>query len=91
MAWQQLSIGVGTLSEAPIFIDDSPGLSIMGIRGKARRLKAQHDIQLIVIDYLQLIEGSGGKGGGDSRQAEISHISRSLKGIAREFVNRIQK
>jgi replicative DNA helicase len=83
--WQQLSLGVGMLSEAPIFIDDTPGLSIMQLRGKARRLKAQYNIGLIVIDYLQLMEGSGSSAGKDNRQAEISYISRSLKGIAREL------
>lgn len=83
--WQHLSVGVGTLSEAPIYIDDTPGLTVMGLRGKARRLKAQHDIKMIVVDYLQLMEGSGGSKGADNRQAEISQISRSLKGLAREL------
>ena len=70
------------LSEAPIYIDDTPALSIFELRAKCRRLKQQHDIQLVIIDYLQLMS-SGGKGG--NREQEISTISRSLKGIAKEL------
>jgi hypothetical protein len=70
--------------QAPLFIDDSPGLSPTTLRAKARRLKQKHDIQLIVIDYLQLMEGGAGKKT-DSRQEEISYISRSLKMLAREL------
>lgn len=80
--WPKLTSAAGKLSESPIFIDDTPGQTIMEIRAKARRLKMQHQIQLIVIDYLQLINGSGGA---ESRQQEISEISRSLKAIAREL------
>lgn len=84
--WQQLSVGVGVLSEAPIFIDDTPGLSIMSLRGKARRLKSQHNIRLIMVDYLQLLEVSQSNNrNSENRQSEISQISRSLKGIAREL------
>ena len=79
--WQKLTLAMGVLGEAPIFIDDTPGLSILELRAKARRLKAQHDIQLIVVDYLQLLESSQG----ESRQQEISLISRSLKSLAREL------
>ena len=80
--WPRLVTAAGKLSEAPIFIDDSPGSSVLEIRAKARRLKAQHDIQLIVLDYLQLMQGPQGS---DSRQQEISEISRSLKALAREL------
>ncbi len=80
--WPRLVNAAGKLSEAPIFIDDTPGVSVMEIRAKARRLKAQHDIQLIVLDYLQLMQGPSGS---DNRQQEISEISRSLKALAREL------
>ena len=70
------------LSEAPVFIDDTPALSIFELRAKCRRLKQQHDVQLIIIDYLQLMS-SGGKGG--NREQEISNISRSIKEIAKEL------
>ncbi len=80
--WPKLTSAAGKLSEAPIFIDDTPGQSVLEVRAKARRLKMQHDIQLIVIDYLQLMQG-GSKT--ESRQQEISEISRSLKALAREL------
>ncbi|MBO8172148.1 MAG: replicative DNA helicase [Bacillaceae bacterium] len=80
--WQKLTMAIGTLSRAPIYIDDSPGITVGEIRAKCRRLKAEHDLGMIVIDYLQLIHG---RGRGDNRQQEISEISRTLKGIAREF------
>jgi replicative DNA helicase len=70
------------LQEAPLFIDDTPALSIFELRAKCRRLKQQHNIQLIIIDYLQLMS-SGGKGG--NREQEISNISRSIKEIAKEL------
>ena len=71
-----------SLSEAPIYIDDTPALSIFELRAKSRRLKQQHGVQLIIIDYLQLMS-SGGKGG--NREQEISNISRSIKEIAKEL------
>ena len=80
--WPKLTSAAGKLSESPIFIDDTPAQSVLEIRAKARRLKMQHDIQMIVVDYLQLIHGSGRL---ESRQQEISEISRSLKAIAREL------
>jgi replicative DNA helicase len=84
--WGRLSQSVGKLSEAKIFIDDTPGLSPLLLRAKARRLKAQHDIGLVVIDYLQLMEvPQMARGKDPNRQAEISYISRSLKGLAREL------
>jgi replicative DNA helicase len=82
--WQQLNSKISALSSAPIFIDDTPALSIRELRAKCRRLKSQHDIQLIIIDYLQLMSGNeGGKNG--NREQEIASISRALKGIAKEL------
>ena len=81
--WEQLRVKTERLAEAPIFIDDTPALSIFELRAKCRRLKAQHDIQLVVIDYLQLMT-AGGEGKGN-REQEISMISRSLKSIAKEL------
>jgi replicative DNA helicase len=80
--WTNLSIAVGPLSEAPIFIDDSPTVTVLEMRAKARRLKARENIGLIVVDYLQLIRGPTNV---ESRQQEISYISRSLKALAREL------
>lgn len=80
--WPKLTNAAGKLSEAPIFIDDTPGVSVLELRAKARRLKSQFDIQLIVVDYLQLMQGSSRA---ESRQQEISEISRSLKALAREL------
>ncbi len=79
--WSALSYGLGSLSESPIFIDDTPGLTVLEVRAKARRLKAQYDIQLIVVDYLQLMESHRA----ENRQQEISVISRGLKSLAREL------
>lgn len=81
--WKQLHAKIGLLSQAPIFIDDTPALSILELRGKCRRLKQQHNIELIVVDYLQLMQGSTDKGG--NREQEISQISRALKNIAKEL------
>jgi len=81
--WPKLTSAAGKLSESPIFIDDTPGQTVLEIRAKARRLKMQHDIQLVVVDYLQLMQGSSNRM--ESRQQEISEISRSLKAIAREL------
>lgn len=81
--WVKLATALGPLSEAPIYIDDTPGISIMEIRAKCRRLKLEKNIGLIVIDYLQLIQGTGKKGA--SREQEISEISRSLKILAKEL------
>jgi len=80
--WQKLSRGVGKLAAAPIYIDDSPALSVLEIRAKARRLKAENDIGLLIVDYLQLIRGPKGS---ESRQIEISMISQSLKALAKEL------
>ncbi len=80
--WPLLTKAAGRLSNAPMFIDDTPAISILELRAKARRLKAAHDIGLIIVDYLQLMQ-AGGKV--ESRQQEISEISRSLKALAREL------
>lgn len=80
--WPKLTAAAGKLSAAPIFIDDTPAISALELRAKARRLKANHDIQLIVLDYLQLMRSSYQT---ESRQQEISEISRSLKALAREL------
>ncbi|NNF81613.1 MAG: replicative DNA helicase, partial [Flavobacteriaceae bacterium] len=82
--WEQLNVKVKALEKAPLFIDDTPSLSIFDLRAKARRLKSKHDIQLIVVDYLQLMTtGSSQKGG--NREQEISMISRNLKALAKEL------
>ena len=73
------------LNDYKIFVDDTAGISVMELRSKARRLKASKNIELIIIDYLQLMQGSAGKKSSDNRQQEISEISRSLKGLAREL------
>ena len=82
--WEQLVHKTSKLTEAPIFIDDTPALSILELRAKCRRLKAQHDIQMIIIDYLQLMSGDSGQGAGN-REQEIASISRALKGLAKEL------
>lgn len=81
--WENLACTLGPLSAAEIYIDDTPGISIMEIRAKARKLKLEKNIGLLVIDYLQLIQGTGKKGA--SREQEISEISRSLKILAKEL------
>ncbi|MDD4954270.1 MAG: replicative DNA helicase [Candidatus Omnitrophica bacterium] len=80
--WPHLTAAAGKLSEAPIFIDDTPGISVMELRAKARRLKSHQDIKLIILDYMQLMRGTSGI---ENRQQEISEISRSLKALAREL------
>lgn len=80
--WQKVARALGPLSEAPIYIDDTPGVSVTEIRAKARRLKLEKNLGLIVIDYMQLMQG---RGKGDNRQQEISEISRSLKILAKEI------
>jgi replicative DNA helicase len=82
--WQQLHSAIEKMSEVPIFIDDTPGINIFELRAKCRRLKMQHDIQLVVIDYLQLMTGGPDQKNGN-REQEISAISRALKGLAKEL------
>jgi len=81
--WEHLNRKISTLEKAPIFIDDTPALSIFEFRAKCRRLKMQHDIQVVIVDYLQLMTaGTDNRG---SREQEVSTISRSLKAIAKEL------
>ena len=82
--WTQLAAAMDSMANAKIFIDDTPGINIFELRAKCRRLKMQHDIQMIIIDYLQLMTGGGDKNNGN-REQEISAISRSLKGLAKEL------
>jgi replicative DNA helicase len=80
--WPRLTNAAGKLSEAPIYIDDTPGITALELRAKARRLKSQYDIRLIVVDYLQLMQGPARS---ENRQQEISEMSRSMKALAREL------
>lgn len=82
--WQNLIVAADKYSKAPLYIDDTPGITVMELRSKARRLQQEHGLSLILIDYLQLMQGRGGRHG-DNRQQEISDISRSLKSLAREL------
>jgi replicative DNA helicase len=82
--WEQLNVKVSSLEKAPLFIDDTPSLSIFDLRAKARRLSSQHGIKLIIIDYLQLMT-SGGSSKTGNREQEISTISRNLKALAKEL------
>jgi len=81
----RLGYAVGDLSQGQVFIDDTPGLTLMDLRTKARRLKLQYNIELIAIDYLQLMEAGGTSSRGDNRQQEIATISRGVKALAREL------
>jgi replicative DNA helicase len=80
--WNKVAQALAPLSEAPIYIDDTPGISVMDIRAKCRRLKLEKNLGLIVIDYLQLMQGRGRT---ENRQQEVSEISRSLKILAKEL------
>ncbi len=80
--WKNLSIAVGQLAEAPIYLDDTAAMSVLEVRAKARRLKAEHEVGLLIVDYIQLMTGPKGS---ESRQQEISQISRSLKALAKEI------
>ncbi|KMJ60422.1 DNA helicase [Bacillus sp. LL01] len=82
--WSKLTMAMGSLSNAGIYIDDTPGIRVSEIRSKCRRLRQESGLGMILIDYLQLIQGSG-RGGGENRQQEVSEISRSLKALAREL------
>ena len=83
--WAQLHHRINRLTQAPIFIDDTPALSILELRAKCRRLKQQHDIQLVVIDYLQLMTGEANGKMGGNREQEIASISRALKNLSKEL------
>ena len=81
--WEKLIEGAGVIGSSRLIIDDTPGISISELRSKCRKFKLEYDLKLVIIDYLQLMSGSGARN--DSRQQEISEISRSLKGLAREL------
>ena len=83
--WNKLWVAADLLSNAQIFIDDTPGITIMEMRSKARRLQAEGGLDLVVIDYLQLMQGTSGRNNSDNRQQEVSEISRGLKALAREL------
>ena len=82
--WADLGFSSRRVGEAPLYIDDTPGISVQELRSKCRKLKLEHNIRLIVIDYLQLMENKGGRSS-ESRQNEVSEISRALKALAREL------
>ncbi|HXI16644.1 MAG TPA: replicative DNA helicase, partial [Chloroflexota bacterium] len=79
--WAKIAQAIGELSEAPVYIDDTPGISVMELRTKARRLQAEHDLGFVIVDYLQLMQGRRT----ENRVQEVSDISRSLKELAREL------
>lgn len=83
--WQQLHTRLDKLAKAPIYIDDTPALSVLELRAKCRRLKAQYGIQMVIIDYLQLMSGDDGSGVSGNREQEIATISRSLKNLSKEI------
>ncbi|MDQ3073678.1 MAG: DnaB-like helicase C-terminal domain-containing protein, partial [Bacteroidota bacterium] len=83
--WHQLHVKIAKLSSAPIFIDDTPALNVFELRAKCRRLKSQHNIEMVIIDYLQLMAGNKDGRNSMNREQEISTISRSLKGLAKEL------
>jgi replicative DNA helicase len=80
--WPKLTRATGMLADAPIYIDDTPGQTVLEMRAKARRLKSEHNLGLVVVDYLQLMQG---KSNSENRTQEISEISRSLKAMAKEL------
>ena len=83
--WKHLTKNIDNLQSAPLYVDDTPAIGVFELRAKCRRLKAKHDVSMIVIDYLQLMTGSNDGKGSGNREQEISYISRSLKGIAKEL------
>jgi replicative DNA helicase len=80
--WGRLSTAIGTLSEAKIFIDDTPSIGVLEMRAKCRRLASEHGLHLVIIDYVQLMQG---RGRFENRTLELASISRSLKGLAKEL------
>ena len=82
--WEKLIEGAGVIGQSKLIIDDTPGISISELRSKCRKYKLEHGLDIIIIDYLQLMTGSVGKSS-ESRQQEVSEISRQLKGLAREL------
>ena len=82
--WDAIVEGIGVIGNSKMIIDDTPGISITELRSKCRKMKLEYGLSMVIIDYLQLMTGSGGKSS-ESRQQEISEISRSLKALAREI------
>lgn len=82
--WDAVVEGIGTIGNSKLIIDDTPGISITELRSKCRKMKLEYGLNMVIIDYLQLMTGSGGKGS-ENRQQEVSEISRSLKALAREM------
>lgn len=82
--WDAVVEGIGVIGNSKLIIDDTPGINVIELRSKCRKMKLEHGLSVVIIDYLQLMSGSG-KGSGDNRQQEISEISRSLKALAREL------
>jgi replicative DNA helicase len=80
--WGRLSQAIGTLSEAKVFIDDTPSIGVLEMRAKCRRLKAEHGLHLVIVDYIQLMQG---RGRFENRTLELGAISRSIKGLAKEL------
>ncbi|MDP8255761.1 MAG: replicative DNA helicase [Candidatus Alcyoniella australis] len=80
--WSRIALATGVLAEAPIYIDDTPGITVTQIRSKARRIKAEHGLGLVVIDYIQMLKGRDGV---NSREQEVSEMSRGLKALAKEL------
>lgn len=80
--WKQLTRNVGRMAQAPVFVDDSPSLTVLELRAKARQLHRREDLGMIVVDYMQLMRGSGGR---QNREQEVAEISRGLKGLARDL------
>ena len=83
--WPQLHNAIDKLADIPIYIDDTPGINVFELRAKCRRMKMKYDIQMVIIDYLQLMSGNNGEGKNTNREQEISNISRALKGMAKEL------
>ncbi len=84
-SWRELARAAGRLNDAPIFVDDTPGLGVLELRAKCRRLKAEHNIGLVLVDYLQLMQAAMGANRQANREQEIAQISRSLKSLAKEL------
>lgn len=83
--WEKVIAAADRMSKAKLFIDDTPGLTVQDMRSKLRRLKVEHGLDLVIVDYIQLMQGRNGGKGSENRQQEVSEISRNLKLIAREF------
>ena len=83
--WEKVIAAADRMSKAKLFIDDTPGLTVQDMRSKLRRLKVEHGLDLVIVDYIQLMQGRNSGKGSENRQQEVSEISRNLKLIAREF------